>query len=180
MKRIIAIVILLLAASWAVAQQSATYTLEEYAFNAAGRPHDGVVAGSPSYTITMDSTGDAMRARDLGSASYGIGSGFVSAYPPPGEITGLMFVDHQTLQWDPERSAGVYNLYRDLVSNLTGLGYGLCDQHDLTATTTTDTGTPPIGDGYFYLATVENRLGEEGTKGADGFGGTRPNPSPCP
>ena len=82
--------------------------------------------------------------------------------------------------WNPERSVGVYNLYRDLLGNLSGLGYGDCEQSDLPGTTATDTDRPPAAGGFFYLITAENRLREEGTKGFDSSGSGRPNPSPCP
>ena len=48
--------------------------------------------------------------------------------------------------------------------------YGNCEQQEITGETTTDTDTPPGGDGYFYLVTAENRVDEEGTKGTDGEG----------
>ena len=51
------------------------------------------------------------------------------------------------------------------MSNLTGLGYGQCEQQDLTTTSATDSAAVPLGDGYFYLVTARNRLSEEGTKG---------------
>ena len=92
--------------------------------------------------------------------------GFGSTYPPPGEVSGLRFVDGSILAWDPEWSAGKYNLYRDLLGNLSGLGFGGCEQPGLTGTTVADaTPMPPPGDGHFFLVTVENRLAEEGTKG---------------
>ena len=92
---------------------------------------------------------------------------FVAGYPPPGEIAGLSFSDVETLVWSTERSAGVYNIYRDSMSSLSSLGYGICEQQGLLTATTTDTDAVPVGEGFFYLVTVENRLGEEGTKGLD-------------
>jgi len=94
--------------------------------------------------------------------------GFDAAYPPPGEVAAtcgasgepcLVFTNSETLTWPAERSAGVYNLYRDNISN----GFGDCEEQDITGTTTTDTAIPTTA--FFYLATVENRLAEEGTKG---------------
>ena len=75
---------------------------------------------------------------------------------------------------------GHYNLYRDLVSNLSGLDYGECDQYELPDESATDTDPVSVGDGFFYLVTVENRLGEEGTKGRHSDGSERPNPNFCP
>jgi hypothetical protein len=109
-----------------------------------------------------------------------MGGSFAACYPPPGEVPDLRFSDDETLEWQPEKSVGHYNLYRDLVSNLSGLGYGECDQYDLPDESTTDTDPVSVGDGFFYLVTVENRLGEEGTKGRDSDGSERPNPNFCP
>jgi hypothetical protein len=149
------------------AQSSASYRLEEHVVNAGGHPLNGTVMASASYRVTLDSIGDALAGPEMNSASYGMGVGFGSAYPPPGETHGLLFSDHDTLIWDAERSAGTYNLYRALMSDLFGAGYGECFAPGLPATTGTDTGTPPASDGWFYLVTAENRLGEEGTKGWD-------------
>jgi hypothetical protein len=92
--------------------------------------------------------------------------GFVPPYPPPGEVLGLRFSDKQTLQWDPEKSVGDYNLYRDLIGTLPSLGFGACHQQDLVDETATDPSVPAAGQGFFYLATAENRLDEEGSKGS--------------
>lgn len=168
-----AVVLFSLLGGMAAAQTSTSYRLEEYALNAGGTPSQGVVPTSASYSITLASIGDSVVGTGLSSTSFAADVGFDAAYPPPGEVAGtcgtagscLRFTDAQTLTWPAESSAGVYNLYRDLASNLTGLGYGQCEQQDLNGTTTTDGDPVPSGDGFFYLVTVENRLGEEGTKG---------------
>lgn len=152
----------------AMAQESASYKLDEHTFNAGGDPRGGVVLTSPSYKVTFDSVGDAIVASGLAATSFRADAGFVSGYAPPGEVLGLVFHDADTLVWDAEKSAGDYNLYRDLISDLAGLGYGTCQQQDIADETTTDTDAVPGGDGYFYLVTAENRLGEEGTKGSSG------------
>jgi hypothetical protein len=103
----------------------------------------------------------------MGSVSYGMDASFGAAYPPPGEVRSMWFSDHDTMHWDAEVSAGVYNLYRDLMTNVSGGGYGVCHVAGVANTTAADTGTPPPDNGWFYLVTVENRLGEEGTKGTD-------------
>ncbi len=92
----------------------------------------------------------------------------------------MAFTDAQTLVWNPERSVGTYNLYRDLLSGLAGLGYGGCEQQELTGETATDSDAVPAGDGFFYLVTAENLLAEEGTKGFLSNATERGNPSPCP
>ena len=103
--------------------------------------------------------------------------GFESAYPPPGEVGGLRFIDSLTLEWDPEPSAGFYNVYRDLQSTLPG-DFGICGEQDLPDATAMDlTPPPPVGEAYYYLATAKNRLGEEGTKGFRSSGAEKPTSS---
>jgi hypothetical protein len=164
----------------ATAQTSASYRLEEQVFNAGGHPEGGAVMSSASYWVSLDSIGEGIVGPGMSSASYGMDGSFGGAYPPPGEVLGLRFTDAETLVWDPERSVGAYNLYRDRLSALTGLGYGNCEQRDLAGETATVPDLPPATDGFFYLVTAENRLGEEGTKGQDTWGSERPNSGPCP
>ena len=163
-----------------LAQQSPSYRLTEQTFNAGGHPADGVVMTSPSHRVRLDAVGEAVAGAGLSAASFHLIGGFTSAYPPPGEVAGLHFVGTTTLAWSPEQSVGTYNLYRDLLSTLPSLGYGACQQSSLALETATDTGTPPVGNGWFYLVTAENRLSEEGTKGRDAAGAERPNAHPCP
>ena len=158
---------LTLVSSAAVAQTSASYQLDEHVFNSGGVPSDGIQVSSASYTLSLVAIGESVGGGSSpASASYGVSSGFPSAYPAPGEVLGLAFEDSQTLAWNTEHSAGSYNLYRDLLSSISGLGYGSCEQQDIAGSTTNDASIPPQGDGYFYLVTVENRLAEEGTKGS--------------
>jgi hypothetical protein len=166
--------------SLAPAQTSPSFKLEEHVFNAGGHPESGQIMTSASFRITLDALGESVVGPGLSSPSYRMDGSFGSAYPPPGEVRNLRFTDDVTLEWDPETSVGVYNLYLDLLSGLSGLGYGQCEQYDLTTERAHLPDDPPNADGYFYLVTAENRLGEEGTKGADSSGGPRPNPDPCP
>jgi len=106
-------------------------------------------------------------------------AGFAVCYPPPGEVSEMWFDDPDTMKWHAEKSGGVYNVYRGLMSALAGLGYGQCFDPGVTTTTDSDSGTPPAGDGWFYLVTAENRLGEEGTKGWHSNGAERLG-SVCP
>ena len=157
--------LMLLALASASAQQSVSFQLEEHVFNAGGNPDGGVILTSANFQITLDSIGEGVAMTGLSSASFQMEGSFGSAYPPPGEVSVMRFLDNLTLAWDPERSAGIYNLYRDFASSLPG-AFGMCEQQDLPGATATDTPRPPlVGDAYFYLATVENRLLEEGTKG---------------
>ena len=175
--------LLIAAILWAtpsLAQQSATYKLTESVFNGGGNPANGTILTSTSYKMSLDAIGDGAIAAGLWGGPYRMDAGFVSAYPPPGETLGLCFTGKQTLTWNPEKSVGTYNLYRDAIPALPGGMYGLCSQPGLTRETATDTAVPGAGVGYFYLVTAENRLQEEGTKGYRKNGTERPNPAPCP
>ena len=158
----------LLLSGTALAQTSTNFTLEEYTLNSGGTPSQGVDLTSASFSITLASIGDTVVATGLSSSSFEADVGFDAAYPPPGEVAPtcgasgepcLVFTDSETLTWPAEPSAGVYNLYRDDISN----GFGDCEEQDIAGTTTTDTAIPTTA--FFYLATVKNRLAEEGTKG---------------
>ena len=158
---------LLLVASAAIASESSSTSYRmQGVFNSGGRPDDGGVATSAGYQLTLDSLGDGIAAVPIASASFMIDSGMAGMFPPPGEVVGLMFSDDQTLFWDPERSVGAYHLYRGALADLSGLAYGACAQPAVTQVTTTDGDTPASGAAFFYLVTAENRLGEQGTKGA--------------
>ena len=173
-KNTIAIFILLVAASPLLAQQSASYKLEEHVFNAGGHPHNGVVMSSSAFKVSLDSIGDGVSAAVLSSASFNMAAGFVNTYRPAAEITNLAFINKDQLEWDADPSVGVYNLYRDTINNLAALGFGTCLQQDLPSASTFDSDPTPVsGDVYFYLATAENRLGEEGTKGFQTTGSER-------
>ena len=170
------LIAMLLVSFWgspAEAQSSASYRLSDHTFNAGGHPHQGTVLFSTNYRVTLDALGDGVVGIGLAGGPYRMDGSFGACYPPPGEVHGLTFLDKQTLEWNPEKSAGDYNLYRDTMSGLSGLGYGTCLQQELPGATTTDGDTPTSGDGYFYLVTVENRLAEEGPKGFDSNGDAR-------
>jgi hypothetical protein len=138
--------------------------------NAGGDPAGGAAPASASFEITLDAIGDSVLHPGLTSASFRMDGGFVSGYLPPGEVLDLRFGDTQTLVWSPERAAEDYNLYRGLMSDLVGPGYGSCVQQHIPQPTTTDGDPIAPGDGFFYLATAENRVDEEGTKGHDSNG----------
>ena len=176
----ISIALVAVASSPALAQQSTSYKLTESAVNAGGRPENGTIAASASYRVSFDAIGDAVAGGSPSSASYRLGSGFVSWFPPPGEAKGLRFSDRTTLRWDPEPSVGTYNLYRDFVSALAGGGTGTCFVNGVSTEQASDAGSPGAGKGFFYLVTAKNRLAEEGTKGKRSSGSERPNPAPCP
>lgn len=146
------------------AQQSASYKSGEHVFNAGGNPAGFTVPASASFRISLDSVGEGVVRTGLSSASYHMDGSFGGCYPPPGEVLGLRFTDPQTLVWDPEKSVGDYNLYRGTLGNVSG--GGSCQQQDIADETTADSDPLSVGNGFFYLVTAENRLDEEGTKGA--------------
>ena len=179
--RITAAIVLLaaLVPGAAVAQQSASYRMDEHVLNQGGRPADGTTASSASFRISLDSLGEGLVRGGLASASYRMDGSFGSAYPPPGEVIGLRFADQQTLVWDPEPSVGAYDVYRDALSAISGGAYGTCWQQDLPSESATDTDPIAPGGGFFYLVTATNRLDEPGTKGSDSAGAERTG-SACP
>jgi len=164
----------------ALAQTSASYKLQEYHFTNGGDPANGSFASSASYRIKLDAIGDAIVTTGLSSASQHMDGGFVGDYPPPGEVKGDLFTNKTTLTWSPEKSVGTYDVYRASLSTLPGLAYGACLQNGITTETATDAVTPSVGQGYFYLITARNRLGEIGTKGYASSGTERANAAPCP
>jgi len=170
----------LLASGPALAQQSASYRLEEHVLNAGGHPQQfGPEPASASHRLTRGSIGEPFGMRRSLGASMMLDSGFVIAYPPAGEVRDLRFTNRTTLVWEAHPAAGRYNVYRDALASLATLGYGACDQHDLVAPTATETLSPFPGSGFFFLVTVENRLFEEGTKGFQSSGIERTGPV-CP
>ena len=178
MKKTIILVAVLFALP-ALAQQSANFKLTEHVFNGGGHPSDGLVLASTSYRVTLDALGESVVQGGMTSTTFRMDASFASAYPAPGEVGGLAFTDGQTLDWSAERSAGVYDLYRDETPG----GYGTCEQSDLPGPAATDASTPAVGDCFFYLVTVKNRLGEEGTKGFRSNAGERlgaTDPPVCP
>ena len=180
-KLTVAALVVLLAGGVATrAQQSASHRLDEHVFNAGGHPIDGAGPGSASHRLTADALGDAVHAGSVASASHGLTVGFVWSYPPPGEVAGLRLDTGNALSWQPEPSAGVYNLYRGSIAALDGVGYGACRQIGIAGTTTTDVDPVPPGAGFFYLITAENLLGEEGSPGSRSNGAARPIAVACP
>jgi hypothetical protein len=177
---IVCVLLVLTMSRVAMAQTSANYKLTEFTFNDGGDPGNGAFAGSASYKIRLDAIGDAVTATALSSASQHMDAGFVGDYPPPQEVRNDRFTDKTTLAWDPEKSIGTYDVYRALLSTLSGLGYGTCLQNGLTTESAMDVTSPSAGQGYFYLTTARNRLGEIGTKGFATSGIERANAAPCP
>jgi len=164
MKRVMALPTLLLTSS-VLAQTSASFRLAEHVFNEGGHPEGGTIIVSSNFRVSLDSIGENVTGRLLSSASFNMDASLGASYPPPDEVSGVLFTDHQTLEWNPEKSVGVYNLYRGLVSGGITPGFGSCQPPELANTTATDAELPPLGDAFFYIVTAENHLDEEGTKG---------------
>ncbi|HKQ60270.1 MAG TPA: hypothetical protein VJS92_03230 [Candidatus Polarisedimenticolaceae bacterium] len=162
------------------AQNSASFKLQESVLNAGGHPEQGTTLSSAGFRVRLDALGQSVAAPLLGGPSFHLEAGFVSAYPPPGEVRNLLFPDRQTLVWNPERSIGRYEVYRGPLASASAGGTGICFASNLPAPTTTDASSPASGQGFLYLITARNRLGEEGTKGYRTNGVERPNPAPCP
>jgi hypothetical protein len=171
-----------MSAGWftAQAQQSGSFKLKESGLNSGGSPAGGSASSSASFRISHDAIGGSIGYRSLSAPSFRMDPNFVAAYRPAGEVLGLLFTDAQTLAWNAEQAAVGYSVYRDLLPNLSGLGYGSCLATDIATNTTTDAAIPPLSNGYFYLVAARNRLDEEGAIGFDSTTAERPNPTPCP
>ena len=180
MPTILPALIVLALASPAGAQTSASHKLTEYTFNDGGDPANGSFASSTSHRIKLDAIGDAV-ATDAAivSTTHRLEAGFVGAYPPPVEVRNARFTGKTSLVWDPDRSVGSYEVYRDALSTLPG-NFGACFQSALGNEVMADASNPSAGTGWFYLVTARNRLGEEGTKGNRSSGAERSNALPCP
>jgi hypothetical protein len=167
--RRLAILTIVLAATIATvhAQTSASFRLDEHALNSGGTPISGTGSSlsSANFRMRLSSLGEGLIGPALSSGSFRVDSGFSQRLLPAGETTDLIFTGKDTLEWNAHLSAGTYNLYRGLHSDLVGLGFGQCDQQGLAGTSATDADPVPLADAHFYLVTVQNRLGEEGTKG---------------
>ena len=105
--------------------------------------------------------------------------GIVPVAAGPGEVLNLRFADNGMLLWDPNDAAGTYNVYRAETHSLPG-AFGTCYQSGLAAAQAMEPAQPPPGVAWFYVATVENPLSEEGTKGFTSGGAERSNIVPCP
>lgn len=163
----------------AFGQASAGYRMTEHMFNDGGRPAAGLIATSPGFRMVVDSIGGTVQGASLSSPSFRMRIGFVPVANAPGEVRNLRFVDDTTLGWDPDASAGSYNIYRAAIGTLPG-SFGSCYQSGLVTTQTGEPALPAPGTGWLYFVTAENGLSEEGTKGFSSSGAERSNPAPCP
>jgi len=163
----------------ATAQTSSSYKLFEASINSGGNPGNAGTLTSAHYHISLDTIGDGVVLTGLASPAFHLDGGFVGQFPPPGEVTGLRFSDLTTFLWSPERSAQRYEIYRGTTASLPGT-FGTCFANNLSLVSATDASIPAPGQGFFYLVTTRNRLGEEGPKGYASNGTEEANPLPCP
>jgi len=161
------------------AQTSASFKLTETTLDDGGDPRQGTSLASAHYHVSLDAIGGGVMGVGLASASFHADQGFAADYPPPGEVAGLRFDSKTNIAWGNERSVGAYDLYRDTLTNV-AVSFGNCYQSGLSSPSWVESASPPTGDGWFYIATAKNRLGEEGTKGYRTGGIERTNASPCP
>ena len=178
MKKLTVVMAALVAGGISFAQQSASYKLEEWAFNAGGNPSQGILLTSTSYRIRLDAIGDAAGGGALTAPSFHIGGGFIAPYPPPGEVQNLRFSAPTSMEWDQVVSIGSYNIYRGTVGSFAG--YGTCLQSGLPTEAASIPASPSPGQAFFFLVTAENTINDEGTKGFASSGAMHPNASPCP
>lgn len=169
------------AAPAAFGQQSASYRLTEAVFNSGGHPGPGGAVTSPSYLVRMDAIGGSFSDHRLTGASFQLAGDFISAYPPPSPVTGLGFSASNALQWNQERSAGVYNVYRGTLSTPPlASDMSTCLLSGLTSRSAPDPATPPPMTAFYYLVSAENLLGEEGPSRVDASGVPHSPSNPCP
>lgn len=83
LRRIVSLAVLILPLA-ALAQSSASCTIEQGVFNAGGNPSP--VLTSTRFKMTLDAIGDGIAAASLSSASYVSRAGLVPGYPSPREI----------------------------------------------------------------------------------------------
>ena len=133
------------------------------------------LAGAGEYD---DHDGDGFARLDIGACEL------ENATLVPGDVSGLLWVDKDTLQWNAEPSAGEYHVYRD---DLSALGYdrfGSCrDDLDEATGVRTDKelldAEPPLpGAGWLFIVSAE-AAAEEGTLGF-GSCAERSDFNPCP
>ena len=103
-----------------------------------------------------------------------------ASFPPPGEVKRLVCRDRDTMMWNPESSAGTYDVYRDVI-HAPGLPWaGSCVASGISGTNFKDATIPDPGTVWLHLVAVRNQLGELGTAGQNGAGQEQTPSAPCP
>lgn len=165
MRTTLLLVTCLVACGAALGQSGEQFVISEYTFDQGGLPTSGIEAGSASFLHSPSSIGAAVGTARIASASFSIDGGFAAGLLPPGEVRDLLFDSTVDLRWRASPAAGLYRLYRASLDTLSGGGYGDCLASDLGSSSTTDDDPVAPADGFFYLVTVVDRLGREGSKG---------------
>ena len=100
--------------------------------------------------------------------------------PDDGMVELIEAKNQRTFFWRPESGPLGYRVYRQRLSWLSKINYGVC-AHDAPGDRPLlhDDGIPPAGDGHGYLATAE-MPGGEGSLGRSSDGVERPNLRACP
>lgn len=170
--------VLVLAVLPAAAQESASYRLVEHALNAGGVPAQGEIHVSAQFRLTLESIGGPVAHANVVSKGYDASGGLIPGLTPPTEVHGLAFADGDTLTWNGHPAAGAFRLYRE---GLDGVAAAFaCLSGDVPGPTADDGEQPVAGQGFAYLVTVTNTLGEEGTPGITSTGTPRTLAGACP
>jgi hypothetical protein len=131
------------------------------------------------------------------SAPDDAGETYIISFGVPGEVVEITVLeaasppDSVFLEWTPAPRALSYNVYRGSLSALSSaaelrtsamsqIACGIAADSDVDQLPDMiDTGTPPLGDGFFYLVTGRNVAGE-GTLGAPDVAQARIHDAQCP
>jgi len=93
-------------------------------------------------------------------------------------IETLLFESVDHMVWDAVSGPATYRVYRGLLTDLSLEEYGQCVSPSLSLPEYDDPSSPPAGEGYFYLVSVESS-GLEGPLGYSSSCLKRPNLHPC-
>ncbi len=103
----------------------------------------------------------------------------VSAVPGAVGATLVFNKNKRDMTWQSITQATAYNVYRGTFGGGVKFSYNhTCFENGSADTAATDTSTPAMANGFYYLMSGENCFGE-GTLGSKTGGTARPNNSPC-
>jgi len=184
MRSALVVLISLLAAGTAAAQESARYKLEPHSINAGGNPATGSAPASAHYKVRLDAIGDSFLSVELSSGSFLLDAGLAGSLPfAPGAAAGRVGDDGCSLPGAPvlttTRNAGSgditltwgasclgtdsdYEVYQGNLGSFYSHSAKICSTGGLLTTTFPD---PNPALGYYYLVVPTNGL-REGSYGA--------------